>query len=153
VTSTPRSAAALDLAHRPGDVAGLDPRELEEVVDQAAEDGDVGADLLQVAVAGLAGGDPVVDRLDQQPQRGERGAEVVGGGGDEAAARLLDFAGGALLHRQPRRQRPGQGDPRRGEQGEDDLLGAHPVRDGDRGAAGEEGDEGDQEAALHGLNL
>ena len=30
--------AELDLAHRPGDVAGLDPRELEEVVDQVAED-------------------------------------------------------------------------------------------------------------------
>ena len=37
--------AELDLAHRPGDVAGLDPRELEEVVDQVAEHGDVGADL------------------------------------------------------------------------------------------------------------
>src|SRR6202012_1182407 len=42
--------AELDPAHRPGDVAGLDPGELEEVVDQVAEHGDVGADLAQVAV-------------------------------------------------------------------------------------------------------
>src|SRR6202042_2909602 len=53
----------LDPAHRPGDVAGLDPGELEEVVDQVAEDGDVGADLAQVAVAVLTR-DAVVDRLD-----------------------------------------------------------------------------------------
>ena len=105
--------AELDLAQRPGDVAGLDPRELEEVVDQVAEDGDVGADLGQVAVAGLAGGDAVVDRVDQQPQRGERRAQVVRGGGDQRPPRLLDFAPRPLLHRQPHRQRRGERGARR----------------------------------------
>ena len=100
--------AELDLAHRPGDVAGLDPRELEEVVDEVAEDADVGADLLQVAVAGLPGRHPVVDRLDQQPQRGQRRAQVVRGGGDQLAARLLDLAARALLHRQADGERRGQ---------------------------------------------
>jgi len=47
----------------------------------------------------------------------------------------------------------GEGDPGRCEQGENDLLGTHPVGNRDRGAAGEEGDEGDRKAALHGLNL
>ena len=53
-TVSPIRSPQLDLAHGPGDVAGLDPRELEEVVDQVAEHGDVGADLGQVAVAVLA---------------------------------------------------------------------------------------------------
>jgi hypothetical protein len=53
----------------------------------------------------------------------------------------------SLFHRQPRRQGSGQGDPGRRQQGEGDLLGAHAVRDRDRGAAGD-----DREGALHALN-
>ena len=127
-TVSPISSPQLDLAHRPGDVAGLDPRELEEVVDQVAEHGDVGADLLQVTVAGLAGRHPVVDRLDQQPQRGERRAQVMRGGGDELAARLLDLAARALLHRQTDGERGGQRRAGGREDDEDDLVGAHPAR-------------------------
>ncbi len=144
--------AHFDLAHRPGDVAGLDPGELEEVVDQVAEHADVGADLLQVAVAGLTGGDAVVDRLDQQPQRGQRRAQVMRGGGDQLAAGLLDLAPGALLHRQADRERRRQRRAGGGQQHQQDLVGPHVAGHRDRGGAGQEGGDGDDDGALHGRN-
>ena len=107
----------------------------------------------QVAVAGLPRRHPVVDRLDQQPQRGQRRAQVVRGGGDEPAARLLDLPPRALLHRQANGERGGQGGAERGEPDQGHLRDPHPVRDGDRGGAGEEGGDGDDDGALHGLNL
>ena len=147
--------AELDLAHRPGDVSGLDPGELEEIVDQVAEDGDVGADLRQVAVARLTGRDAVVDRLDQQPQRGERRAQVVRGGGDE----LRRASSMSRLERSSIASRTASAVARaaapRGDHHEKDL--GRPPSGGDRyrGGAGEEGGDRDRRAvrALHGRNL
>ena len=104
-------------------------------------DGDVGADLPQVAVASLPRRDAVVDRLDQQPQRGQRRAQVVRGGGDEPAAGLLDLAPRALLHRQAHRERRRQRGASGGQHDQQHLIGAHPAGHRDRGSAGEEGGE------------
>ena len=113
----------------------------------------MGAHLAQVSLAGLAGGDAVVDRLDQQPQRGQRRAQVVGDGGDHLPPRRLDLAPRALLHREPDcegggKRRAGQG------QGDEHHLGhAHPVRHGDGRGAGKESGNGDGGGTLHGRNL
>ncbi len=104
----------------------------------------------QVALARLARRDAVVDRLDQQPQRGQRRAQVVRGGGDQLAARLPRPRGwpappspGARRGRRRGRCR------RRPAATRSDLLGAHPVRDRNRGGAGEEGGDGDRDRAPH----
>ena len=67
-----------DALHRPVDVAGLQPRQLEEVVDQRAQRVHVGRDPPEVLAAHRRVGDEVVvDRVDEQPQRGQRRAQVV----------------------------------------------------------------------------
>ena len=146
-------SSQLHLPHRPRDLAGLDAGKLEEIVDEVAEDPDVGADLLQIAIAGLSGRDTVVDRLDQQPQRGERRAQVVGGIGDELAARRLDLTPGALLHREADGEGGSETGGGGGEQDQEDLVGAHVVRHGNGGGAGQEGGDGDDDGALHGRSL
>ena len=75
-----------DPGQRPRDVAGLEPCELEEVVDQRRERRDVALRAPQ-RVGGLFGpcDDAVVDRLDEQPQRREGRAQVVRDGGDQVA--------------------------------------------------------------------
>ena len=77
------------LLERPLDVAGLQPRELEEVVDEGRQHVDVGAHLGEVAAARARVDDVVPDRLGEQPQRGDRRAQVVRDGRDQVAARGL----------------------------------------------------------------
>ncbi len=77
------------LLHRPLDVAGLQARELEEVFDQGRERGDVNGHLLEVAAPGIAIHEVVLDRVGQEPQRGERRAQIVGDGGDQVLSSRL----------------------------------------------------------------
>ena len=66
------------------------PGELEEVVDQAAQVRKFVAGRGEVAAFGLrVGGDAVGEGFDQGPRRGERGAQVVGDGGNEVAPRPM----------------------------------------------------------------
>ena len=74
----------------------------------------------QVAAAGLLVDHLFVDRLDQQPQRGDRGAEVVGDVGDQFAAHLLCPLGRALALGEGGDPQPDDGgaeDEDRGEEG------------------------------------
>src|SRR5262249_32426743 len=63
--------------------AGVDARELEEVVDERAEPSRLLPQLLDVLIGGR---DPVLDRLDHRPDGGERRAPVVACPGAELAA-------------------------------------------------------------------
>ena len=80
------------LLERPLDVARLQPRQLEQVVDQPREHVDVRAHLPEIAAPGLRVDDVVADRLGEQPQRGDRRAQVMRHGGDQVAARGLGVA-------------------------------------------------------------
>ena len=140
-------AAQLDLVHRPGDLPRLDPRELEEVVDQRRQRLDVGAHLAQVALAGLPRRHSIVDRLDQQPQRGEGRAQVVRDSGDHLPPRLLDLAVRTLLHRESDGKSRGERGAGEGQGDEDHLRHPHPVRHRDRRGAGEEGGDRDNGGA------
>ena len=77
------------LLHGPRELAALQSGELEEIVDQGAEGAHVGADARRVVAAVLGVDEAVVDGVGQQPQGGDRGAQVVGNGGDEVASRPL----------------------------------------------------------------
>ena len=79
--------ADLDSLDRPMQVTGLEPRELEQVVDHRAERGHVGAHAREVAGARLARrrGRPRSPR--PSPEGGHRRAQVVGDRGDEVPAR------------------------------------------------------------------
>ena len=57
------------LLHRPAQLAALQPRELEQVVDQRAERAHVRAHARRVVAAVLGVDDVVVDRVGEQPQR------------------------------------------------------------------------------------
>ena len=73
-----------------GDRSGLDGRQLEQVIHQGAEPLDVGGQAGQVAAPGrLVGGQVVGQGLGQGAQAGQRGAQVVGGPGDQVAPALL----------------------------------------------------------------
>jgi transposase len=87
----------LDLLDRPFDLAGLEPGELEEVVDHRRQRADVGLHLCEVAGPFLALDDLVVDGLRQEPQRCQRRAEVVRHGRDEVAPRLVRGRSALLL--------------------------------------------------------
>ncbi len=65
---------------------------------------------------------------------------------------VLDLAPRALLHRQADRERRRQRRAGGGEQDQQDLVGAHVAGDGDRGGAGQEGGDGDDDGTLHGRN-
>ena len=67
--------------------AGVDPGELEEVVDHPHHPVDLGAHL-RVVTAGVVG-EAVLQRLGHRPQAGQRRAQVVGDPRDELAPRLL----------------------------------------------------------------
>ena len=86
-----------DLLHAPVDVAGLDARQLEEVVDQRAQRADVGRHPAQVLRARLTVDEVVADGVGEQPQRGDRRAQVVRDRGDERAPRALRRVARALL--------------------------------------------------------
>jgi hypothetical protein len=75
--------------HRPLDVARLQTRELEQVIDERRQAGDMAAHLPEVAPLCLLVDDVVADCVREQPQRRDRGAQVVRHRGDELAARLL----------------------------------------------------------------
>ena len=77
----------VDLLHRPRDLAGFDPRELEEVVDERAQRAHVDAEAADVLAAGLGIADLVVDGVREQAQRGDGGAQVVRDRRDERAPR------------------------------------------------------------------
>src|SRR5205823_2791986 len=85
-----------------GDEAGVDPRYLEQVVDEAAEVGDL---LLNSVVVALDGGGvghhTVVDALHHRLDRSQRATEVVRDGRDEVATPgfevLLALEGGFEL--------------------------------------------------------
>lgn len=65
----------------------------------------VGLHLREVAPAGGLVDDVVVDRLDEQPQRGDRRAQVVGDRRDEVAAGRVRGLAGVLGAGQPRAER------------------------------------------------
>ena len=67
--------------------AGVDPGQLEEVVDHPHHPVDLGADL--AVVARRVVGQAVLERLGHRPQPGQRRAQVVGDPRDQLAARLL----------------------------------------------------------------
>ena len=69
-------------------IAGLQARELEQVVDQRP-DRDVRRHAREVEAAGLVVEDVRPHRVDEQRQRRDRRAQVVRDGGDEVAARVL----------------------------------------------------------------
>ena len=76
--------------HLPADVARLQARQLEQVVDQCAERMHVRRDPPEVLTPHRrAGDDVVVDRIDEQAQRGERRAQVVRDRRDQPAPRAL----------------------------------------------------------------
>ena len=102
--------------------AGVDPRQLEEVVDHPHHPVDLGADLPVVARRVL--GHAVLERLGHRAHAGQRRAQVVGHPGDQLAAGLLQprlalpgllepLAGAGQLGRQRLRARPARGGRRR----------------------------------------
>ena len=103
------------LLARPVDVAGLQARELEQVVDQHAERVDVGSHPAQVGPAGLRVlHDVVTNCVGEQAQRGDRRAQVVRHRGGQVAAGGLGLVPPGLLlaelvdHRVGRRGELGQ---------------------------------------------
>jgi hypothetical protein len=84
---------------RPADVARLQPRELEQIVDQALSASMWVRMRSQVGAPGLAVDDVVLHRVGEQPQRGDRRAQVVRDGRDEAAAGCLGLIARRLLVR------------------------------------------------------
>ena len=86
------------LLERPVDVAGLEPRELEQVVDQDAQRVDVGAHPAQVAATG--GGildDVVADGFREQAQRRDRRAQIMRDGRDQVPPGGLGLVAASLL--------------------------------------------------------
>jgi hypothetical protein len=77
--------------------AGLEPRQLEKVVDQGAQRVDVHAHPIQVSPADLAIDDVVADRLCEQPQRRDRRAQIVRHGRDQIAMGGLGLVSRRLL--------------------------------------------------------
>ena len=94
---------------------GVDPGQLEEVVDQRRERAHLLAQRREVVVGG---GEAVLDRLEHRLHRRDRGAEVVARPGDELPARveeLLERGGHGVEGRGELRDLPGALDrgPRR----------------------------------------
>ena len=91
LATSPRRSATNSAAQPEPQAAGLEPREREQVGDEAPEA--VGLDLHRAdeVVADL--GDvlrPVVEQLEHALERGDRRAHLVARVGDEAALRVLD---------------------------------------------------------------
>jgi hypothetical protein len=85
-----------DLLHCPVDLAGFQPRQFEQVVDQRAERADVGGDQEQLLADAFRFEDPVFEAFGDQSERGDWCAQVVRDGCDELAA--SSFFGCDLCH-------------------------------------------------------
>ena len=98
------------------DRAGLQLGELEEIVDEVGQLGRGAPHLADVAChRRRIAHDAVVERLDHRPQARQRRPQVVGDGGHQVAAGLLDGALAGLRGRQLGRPcRPGSRRARRG---------------------------------------
>ena len=90
--------------HRPADVAGLQTRELEQVVDHGAHRAHVDADPRDVFQARRSVDDVVGQRRAEQPQRGQRRADVVGDRGQQLAPGVLERRARVFFALQGRRQ-------------------------------------------------
>jgi len=114
----------------PADVARLEAGELEEVVDERPEGVHVRAHAPQVVGTLLAVDQLVANRFSQKAQAGDRGAQVVGYGRDQIAARApfgLDaLERGALDH--PAGPEPECGGERRRDHGEERIGSLHEHR-------------------------
>ena len=84
LTRSPSATGSSDGCSTPG----VDPGQLEEVVDHPHHPVDLGADL--AVVARRVVGHPVLERLGHRAQPGQRRAQVVGDPGDQLAPRLLE---------------------------------------------------------------
>ncbi len=70
----------------PGHLARIEAGELEEIVDQGPQGAHVSAHRVHVAARGGGVNELVLERLREQPQRAERGAQVVGDRRDHLTA-------------------------------------------------------------------
>ncbi len=86
-----------DLLHRPADLAGFDPSQLEEVVHEGAERPDVGVHGLLVAPPGGLIDQVIVQRIDDQAHRRDWRAQIVRGGGHQVTPGPVRACGSRFL--------------------------------------------------------